>query len=146
MAKFELSAFTDEYSQDFPKQIEGMLANGIKYTEIRGVNGTNVAKLTVDEAKEAKKMLDANGLKVWSVGSPLGKKKLTDDINKHMDEVKHVCELANIFETPRIRVFSFYVPDTKNIAASRGQVIDWMGRMLEVAKAEGAIEVTGFPR
>ena len=139
MAKFELSAFTDEYSQDFNKQIEGMLANGIKYTEIRGVNGTNVAKLTVEEAKEAKKMLDANGLKVWSVGSPLGKKKLTDDINKHMDEVKHVCELANIFETPRIRVFSFYVPDTKNIAQYRDQVMDNMNKMLETSKPYNVI-------
>ena len=100
MAKFELSAFTDEYSQDFNKQIEGMLANGIKYTEIRGVNGKNIADLTIDEAKEVKNMLDANGLKVWSVGSPLGKKKLTDDINKHMDQVKHVCELAGVLETP----------------------------------------------
>ena len=70
MAKFELSAFTDEYSQDMSEQIKGMLANGIKYTELRGVNGKNVSEITKDEAKEVKNMLDANGLAVWSVGSP----------------------------------------------------------------------------
>ena len=28
-----------------------MLKNGVKYTEIRGVNGKNISTLTVDEAK-----------------------------------------------------------------------------------------------
>ena len=64
MAVFELSAFTDEYSQDFRKQIEGMLKNGIRYTEIRGVNGKNISELSVSEAKEVKKQLDDNGLAV----------------------------------------------------------------------------------
>ena len=139
MAKFELSAFTDEYSQDFAKQIEAMKKHGIKYTEIRGVNGKNVSEITLDEAKEVKKMLDAEGLCVWSVGSPLGKIKLTDDIDKHIDLTKHVCEVANVLGTERIRVFSFYVPDTTNIAPYRTQVFDWMGRMLDASKPYGTI-------
>ena len=139
MAKFELSAFTDEYSENFEKQIEGMLKNGIKYTEIRGVNGKNISLLTADEAKEVKKILDANGLAVWSVGSPLGKIKLTDDINAHLDLVKHISELANILDTPRIRVFSFYVPDTKTPALYRNQVLDYMGKMLDAATPYGCI-------
>ena len=139
MAKFELSAFTDEYSPEIDKQIEGMLKNGIHYTELRGVDGKNVSEIDVAKAKEVKAKLDANGLEVWSIGSPLGKIKLTDDIEKHLELTKHCAELANIFGTPRMRVFSFYVPDTNNIAPYRTQVIDWMGRMLEVAKAEGAI-------
>lgn len=139
MAKFELSAFTDEYSPEIDKQIEGMLKNGIHYTELRGVDGTNVSEISVEKAKEVKAKLDGSGLEVWSIGSPLGKIKLTDDIEKHLELTKHCAELANIFGTPRMRVFSFYVPDTNNIAPSRGQVMDWMGRMLETAKAEGAI-------
>ena len=139
MAKFELSAFTDEYSPEIDKQIEGMLKNGIHYTELRGVDGKNVSEIDEAKAKEVKAKLDANGLAVWSIGSPLGKIKLTDDIEKHLELTKHCAELANVFGTPRMRVFSFYVPDTSNIAPYREQVIDWMGRMLEVAKAEGAI-------
>ena len=137
MAKFELSAFTDEYSQEFDKQIEGMLKNGIKYTELRGVDGKNVSALTVDEAKAVKSKLDANGLATWSVGSPLGKIKLTDDINKHIDLTKHVCELANVLDAKNIRVFSFYVPDTKNIAPYRSQVMEYMEMMLEASKPYG---------
>ena len=139
MAKFELSAFTDEYSPEIDKQIEGMLKNGIHYTELRGVDGKNVSEIDVAKAKEVKAKLEANGLEVWSIGSPLGKIKLTDDIEKHLELTKHCAELANIFGTPRMRVFSFYVPNTTDIAPYRTQVMDWMGRMLEVAKAEGAI-------
>ena len=139
MAKFELSAFTDEYSPEIDKQIEGMLKNGIHYTELRGVDGKNVSEIDTAKAKEVKAKLDANGLEVWSIGSPLGKIKLTDDIEKHLELTKHCAELANIFGTPRMRVFSFYVPDTNNITPYREQVIDWMGRMLDVAKKEGAI-------
>ena len=139
MAKFELSAFTDEYSPEIDKQIEGMLKNGIHYTELRGVDGKNVSEIDHAKAKEVKAKLEANGLEVWSIGSPLGKIKLTDDIEKHLELTKHCAELANIFGTPRMRVFSFYVPNTSDIAPYRTQVIDWMGRMLEVAKAEGAI-------
>ena len=139
MAKFELSAFTDEYSPEIDKQIEGMLKNGIHYTELRGVDGKNVSEIDVAKAKEVKAKLEANGLEVWSIGSPLGKIKLTDDIEKHLELTKHCAELANVFGTPRMRVFSFYVPNTTDIAPYRTQVMDWMGRMLEVAKAEGAI-------
>ena len=139
MAKFELSAFTDEYSPEIDKQIEGMLKNGIHYTELRGVDGKNVSEIDQAKAKEVKAKLEANGLEVWSIGSPLGKIKLTDDIEKHLELTKHCAELANVFGTPRMRVFSFYVPNTTDIAPYRTQVMDWMGRMLEVAKAEGAI-------
>lgn len=139
MAKFELSAFTDEYSKDMSKQIEGMLKNGIKYTELRGVNGKNVSALTDYEAKEVKNMLDANGLAVWSVGSPLGKIKLTDDINAHIELTKRVCQTACILGTPRIRVFSFYVPNTSNIAPYRSQVMEYMNMMLEASKPYGTI-------
>jgi sugar phosphate isomerase/epimerase len=137
MAKFELSAFTDEYSQDMGEQIKGMLQNGIKYTELRGVNGKNVSEITPEQAKEVKSMLDANGLKVWSVGSPLGKIKLTDDINKHIDLVKRVCETANLLDTENIRVFSFYVPSTSDIAPYRAQVMEYMSMMLEASKPYG---------
>ena len=139
MAKFELSAFTDEYSPNMEEQIKGMLENNIKYTELRGVNGKNVSEITADEAKQVKEMLSANGLAVWSVGSPLGKIKLTDDINKHIDLVKRVCETACILDTKNIRVFSFYVPNTYNIAPYRAQVMEYMNMMLEASKPYGTI-------
>ena len=138
MAKFELAAFTDEYSSDFAKQIKGMQKHGIKYTEIRGVNGKNIGELTANEVKEVKHMLDANGLATWSIGSPLGKiKLLEDDIHEHLDTCKRIYEAANILDTPRIRMFSFFVPDTSNIRQYRSQVMEYLHMMLEAARPYG---------
>mgnify|MGYP006991336640 CR=1 FL=1 len=52
MAKFVLSAFSDEYSHDFDEQLEGLAKNGLSLMEIRGVNGKNISAVTPDEARE----------------------------------------------------------------------------------------------
>ena len=106
MAKFELAAFADEYSPVFDEQIEGLLANGIRNLEIRGVDGHSIDAVTPDEAKDLKKKLDANGLRVSCVGSPLGKIDLKDDMDAHIETEKRIIELAHIFGCDRIRMFS----------------------------------------
>ena len=49
-----------------------------------------------DEAKALKEKLDANGLRIWSIGSPLGKINIKDAMEPHLDRVKPTIELANI--------------------------------------------------
>ena len=80
MAKFVLSAFADEYSPEIDKQIEGLKANGIGMLEIRGVDGTNIADISEEKAREVKAKFDANGIKVSCIGSPIGKIKISVDI------------------------------------------------------------------
>ena len=53
-----LSAFADEASPEIRGQIEAMRRNGISLLEIRGVDGTNISKITADKAKEVRRMLD----------------------------------------------------------------------------------------
>lgn len=101
-------AFADEASPKLCEQIDALKRNGATYIEIRGVNGKNVSELTIDEAREAKKMLDDGGISVFSIGSPIGKIDMNDDFDTHLDKHKHVVELAEIFEARRIRMFSFY--------------------------------------
>jgi len=136
MAKFILSAFTDEYSKNFDEQLVGMAENGLKYMEIRGVDGTNIADITLDKAKELKAKLDAHGMAVSSMGSPIGKIKITDPMEPHLEQLKHVCELAHILECDRIRMFSFFIPKEEDPANYRSQVMDRLGQMLKVADAE----------
>lgn len=135
MAQFILSAFADEYSPKFDEQIEGLKINGVKYMEIRGVDGKNISEVTVDEAKILKKKLDDNGLAVSSMGSPIGKIKITEPFEPHLESLKHIIELAKIFECDRIRMFSFYIPEGENPDNYRSQVMERLGKMLEVAKA-----------
>ncbi len=108
--QYKLCAFADEASKNVDKQIEAMLANGIDYLEIRGVDGENVSGITVEKAKEVREKLEANGLAVWSIGSPYGKIKITDDFAPHLDKFKYGLELAHVLGAKNIRLFSFYVP------------------------------------
>ncbi len=133
MVKFRLSAFSDEYSSVFDEQIEGLLKNKVGMTEIRGVDGTNIADLTAEQVKEAKRKLDAVGLSVSAIGSPIGKIQITDPMEPHLDKLKQVCETASVLGTDKIRMFSFYLPKESNPADYRGVVMERMEKMLDVA-------------
>ena len=74
--KVVLCAFADEADGSLDGQIEALKANGISQLEIRFVDKKNIVSLTPDEAKEIKAKLDANGISVWSLGSPIGKIKI----------------------------------------------------------------------
>ncbi|MBR5309325.1 MAG: sugar phosphate isomerase/epimerase [Clostridia bacterium] len=137
MAKFFLSAFADEYSSEIDKQIEGLLENGVKGIEIRGVDGTNIADITLEKAEEIKAKFDKAGIKVTSIGSPIGKIKLADDFEAHLDKLRHVIAIAKILGTEKIRMFSFYMENGADYAACRAEVMEKLGKMLEIAKAEG---------
>ena len=137
MAKFILSAFTDEYSKMFDEQLIGMAENGLKYMEIRGVDGTNISEISVEKAKELKVKLDAHGMAVSSMGSPIGKIKVDDPMEPHLELLKHVCDLAHTFECDRIRMFSFFYPKEEGADKYRSVVMDRLGQMLKVADAEG---------
>ena len=138
MVRFRISAFSDEYSSALDEQIEGLLANKVHMTELRGVDGTNVSDLTPAEAAEVKRKLDANGISVSAVGSPIGKISVTDPMEPHLDKLKNTCELAAVLGTGRIRMFSFYIPDGK-YDEYRNEVIDRTGKMLEAADEYGVL-------
>lgn len=136
MVRFRISAFSDEYSPALDEQIEGLLANHVKMTELRNVDGTSVSDLTPAEAAEVRRKLDANGISVSAVGSPIGKIGVTDPMEPHLDKLKNTCELASVLGTGRIRMFSFYIPDGK-YEDYKNEVFDRMGRMLDVADEYG---------
>lgn len=136
MAEFILSAFADEYSPVFDEQIKGLLENGIKFMEIRGVDGQNIADIAYDKAREIKNKLDAAGLGVSSMGSPIGKIGIADMFEPHIEQYKHVIETAHILGCNRIRLFSFYIPKERTPADCRGEVFDKMGKFLDIAKTE----------
>ena len=108
MNKLILSAFADEYADGLKEQCEALNKFGIEYIELRGVNGKNVSVLTENEVKEAKKTLDDYGIKVSSIGSPLGKIDINGDLNGHLETAKRVYETAKILGTKNVRMFSFY--------------------------------------
>ena len=144
MVRFRISAFSDEYSPNLDEQIEGLLANHVRMTELRNVDGTSVSDLTPAEAAEVRRKLDAHGITVSSIGSPLGKISVTDPMEPHLDKLKNTCELAGVLGTGRIRMFSFYIPDGK-YEEYRGEVFDRIGKMLDAADGYGVQLCHEFP-
>lgn len=137
MKNILVSAFADEYSPDFDVQL-GMLAeNGIKYIEPRFLLGKNVADLTESEAKLVASKLSAAKIGVSAIGSPLGKINLADDFDSHLDKARRVYETANIIGARNIRMFSFYLREGRSLTECRGEVIEKLGRMIELADLNG---------
>ena len=109
--KITLCAFADEADKLIVNQIDALNGNDIHLLEIRGVDGTNIADITVEKARELKEQFDKSNIKVWSIGSPIGKCNINDDFNKELDRFKHVLEVAEALGAENIRMFSFYGTD-----------------------------------
>lgn len=127
-----LCAFADESDKMVDGQIAALKRNNIDLIELRGLDGTNVSKLTEDEARVYAKKFDEAGIKVWSIGSPLGKVNITEDFLEYSKLVRHVCKLARIFGTDKIRMFSF-----RESYESEAKVMENLRGMVAIAKEEG---------
>ena len=139
MKEIILGAFADEAGASIEEQIEAMLDNGIKHLEARNISGRNFVDFSVADAKGLKEKLDANGLRIWSIGSPLGKIGISDDFEPHLDKLKHTLELAQVMGSERIRMFSFFVDTSQDYAIYRDEVMERLGRMVEAAEGSGVM-------
>jgi sugar phosphate isomerase/epimerase len=137
MAK--LSAFADEVTDDFPGQVKYLVRERVGYIEPRFINKKNIMDLTRDELNDARKMLQDNGLKVSAIGSPIGKVRLDEPFAPHLDKFKRAVDIAILFESPYIRMFSYYAPQGRNIDEYRDQVMERMAAKVEMLKG---IDVT----
>jgi len=129
------SAFADEIGDELQLQMDVCEANGVMCIDVRGIDGKNVSKMTPAEAAEYKMQMDDRGFSVPCIGSPIGKISIDDDFDEHLDLLKHCCDVAKAFGTDRIRVFSFYPSQGKQIADQRDEVMERMWKMVEVAEA-----------
>lgn len=135
---FKLAAFADEASGRLDEQVRAMKENGVGMLEIRGVDGKNVAELTVEEAGEVRRRLDDAGIKVWSIGSPYGKILMKDDFGAHLESFKRTLEVADVLGAQHFRMFSFY--GTKEVSDDAGVIFDAVAARIQrfVDAAEGS--------
>lgn len=120
-----ISAFADEIDADPKVQMDTLEAHNLNHIDLRGAWDTNVMKLTDDQCKELKTMLDDRGFKIPCIGSPIGKVPIDSDLDAHFDEFKHACDLSDFFEAGRVRMFSYYAPE------SGGSVLDHRQTVIE---------------
>ncbi len=137
MNALSIYAFADEASSTIDGQIAAMKRNGLNGLEIRGVDGQNIADITIEKAHEVRRRLDDAGLCCWAMGSPIGKISIEDEaFPAHLDKLRHVLALAHVLGAKNIRMFSFFVPG-EQAENYRQQVIDQVGQMLQVTQGTG---------
>lgn len=137
MKPWNIYAFADEASPMIDEQIAAMRKNNLNGLEIRNVDHVNIAEISNTKAKEVRAKMDAAGLRVWTIGSPIGKIDIEkDDFLLHTEKFKRTLELAEILGAENIRLFSFFTPaETRD--DYEPQVMERLAKFCELAKGSG---------
>jgi len=123
----KLAGFADEISPDLSEQIRVCRELGISHFELRGVNNLNVLDFGPALRREIRMRLADAGMGVASIGSPIGKVRINEPWQPHFDRFKIAVELAQFFNAPLIRIFSYYPPEKgQDIRAHRDEVMQRM--------------------
>lgn len=118
----ELGIITDEVHPDFATATVLISEWGLPLAEVRVVNGKNVTQLTDEAAAEAAATLHRHGLRVSAIASPVFKSPFDErpsavaadfglsgavSVEAQLRVLERSCELANLFGTRLVRVFTF---------------------------------------
>ena len=137
-----LSGFADEISPHLDEQIATLARGLIHFLDLRGVDGTNVLDLTDQQIALIKRTLDDHGVGVAAIASPIGKVPIDSSFDEELHRFERAITVAQIFQTPYIRVFSFYPPaaahgrgDVPAPSSYRDEVLRRMREMTARARA-----------
>jgi len=136
-----LSGFIDEISNDFSEQCKVAAGLGLRYVEVRSAWGTNILDLDDTQLATVRETLAEHGLKVSSIGSPIGKISIDDEFPPHLERMRHAVEVAKTLEAPYIRLFSFFIPEGSDPDSWRDEVLSRMSALADAAADSGVILV-----
>jgi sugar phosphate isomerase/epimerase len=136
-----LSGFIDEISDDFSLQCTIAAELGLRYVEVRSAWGTNILDLDDAQLSRVRETLSVYGLRVSSIGSPIGKISIDDEFPPHLERMRHAVEVAKTLEAPYIRIFSFFIPEGTDPDSRRDEVISRMEDLADVAADSDVILV-----
>ena len=128
-----ITGFADEIDTCVDKQIALLKQLGVSWVEYRSGDGKSIADYTIEEAKALKEKLDANGIKVSAIGSPIGKIGIKEEFAPHLEKLNHIMDLAEILDTKQIRMFSFFMPEGEDPANYREEVFARTQAMIDLA-------------
>jgi sugar phosphate isomerase/epimerase len=134
-----LSGFADEIDDDFTIQCEVATGLGLKFLEVRSAWGVNILDLDDAQLDTMKQTLASYGLQVSSIGSPIGKIFVDEDFEPHLERMRHAAEVAQFFDAPYVRIFSFFLRDGSNPDDHRDEVLRRMRALAVVAEDASVI-------
>ena len=137
-----ISGFADEISPDFTEQLKTVTSLGMHYISLRSADGKNIAEYTPDEVREKlMPRLAQYGVKVSSIGSPVGKVGVEDEAGfaEHLAGLERLCEICKLLDCRYIRMFSFFIPHGKDPDSYRDVVIEKLRKFAAVAEKHDVI-------
>jgi sugar phosphate isomerase/epimerase len=134
-----LSGFADEISPDPAEQLAVLAAENITHLELRSAWSVNVADLGDAELARFGHALDATGVRVSAIGSPIGKIGVDAPLGPELDRLRRVADVAAKFGTTIVRVFSFFIPASDPPERYRKQVIERMRALADIAEERGVV-------
>ena len=122
---FRVAVINDEISQDFGRACEVASREfGMQWIELRGMWNKNILNLDAKEVAEARRILEKYQLRVTDIASPLfkvdwkgapvskfsqhGDFKADFTFDQQDEALERGIELANAFQTDRVRCFDFW--------------------------------------
>ncbi len=134
---FTLSAFADEISPDPLEQLDVLSRCGVNHIELRSILKTNVLDLTDLQVQELKALLDQRGFKLSAIGSPIGKIRIDQPFEPHLQRFERAIHLCKVFNTPNIRIFSYYKPDGTTWEQWRAEIHSRLTEQIKRAEKAG---------
>ncbi len=137
MAQFIFCAFADEIDADFKTQLKSLNRLCIPYIELRGVNGKSFVTLTDGEVDEVAAEIKKHNVKVWSLGSPIGKAVTRDAEQSQIALLGRVMDIGEKLDVKRIRIFSFYPEEGDSFEEFESKVFSLTEALLNEAEKRG---------
>ena len=141
IAKIIVSGFADEIDPQLDVQLKVVKELGMEYICLRAADGKGIAEYTLEEIEESiLPRLKAAGVKVSSLGSPIGKIDIDDDAayEKQLVQLATLCRICNLLECRYIRMFSFWMLN-KNPDEWKEEVLKKLRGFAEIAAKYGVI-------
>lgn len=134
---FKISAFADEVDNDIEEQAKVLLREGIYHIDLRVWGDNTLIDLSKEELRRMKRVIDKNEFMVSNIASPIGKVFVTDDFEDHFDQFTKYVEMANVFETRMMRIFSYYWPQDQPPEEFRDEILERMQKKTDYAAKKG---------
>lgn len=148
-----LGILTDEvYPDDFEKSLDWIVEQGLSHIEVRVVDGVNVSNMSDEQVAAVRAKIDARGLSVTAIASPLYKCALDptrkvasgdvfgqaeESVEAHHEKLKRVIAIAKMLGAGNIRIFSFW----REVEPERyfDEIVGHLKQAATVAEQEGVM-------
>lgn len=142
--KLIISGFSDEISSNFDEQLQVVRKLGMRYISLRGIDGRNINEYSTKEVEQQiLPKLESYGIKVSSIGSPIGKIFINDEEGflKQLGDLERLCQICRVLECRYIRMFSFYIKKEEDYDKYKDLVVKKIKEFTQIAEKYDVILV-----